>query len=151
MPAADATRGMNCMNAVDTNVLVYFVDKDEPVKRAKAVKLLDALVKGDVETVLLWQVAAEFLSCLRRWENEGRISRQEILENLGRLESMFRCVPPPQSVLRKSLELSSRYSLSHWDSMLLAACTEAGIHTLYSEDLDPGTQYDGVIVVNPFA
>ncbi len=35
--------------------------------------------------------------------------------------------------------------------MLLAACTEAGIHTLYSEDLDPGTQYDGVIVVNPFA
>ncbi len=139
------------MNAVDTNVLVYFLDKDEPAKRAKAIKLLDALVKEDVETVLLWQVAAEFLSCLRRWENEGRISRQEVLENLRRLESMFWCVPPPQSVLRKSLELSSRYSLSHWDSMLLAACIEAGVRRLYSEDLDPGTEYDSVTVVNPFA
>lgn len=36
---------MNCMNAVDTNVLVYFVDRDEPTKRAKAVELLDRLGK----------------------------------------------------------------------------------------------------------
>ena len=48
------------MNAVDTNVFVYFVDRDQPSKRAKAVELLDRLVKEDVETVLLWQVAAEF-------------------------------------------------------------------------------------------
>jgi hypothetical protein len=34
MPADADTRGMNCMNAVDTNILVYFVDRDEPVKCA---------------------------------------------------------------------------------------------------------------------
>ncbi len=39
------------MNAVDTNVLVYFVDSDEPVKRAEAVKILDRLVNEPVETV----------------------------------------------------------------------------------------------------
>ena len=139
------------MNAVDTNVFVYFVDRDEPLKRAKAVELLDRLVKEDVETVLLWQVAAEFLNCLRRWENEGRINRQEVLGNFSRLEAMFRCVPPAQPVLRKSFDLCSRYSLSHWDAMLLAACIEAGVRTLYSEDLSPGAQYDSVTVVNPFA
>ena len=32
------------MNAVDTNVLVYFVDRDEPTKRAKAIELLAGLV-----------------------------------------------------------------------------------------------------------
>ena len=63
---------------------------------------------------------------------------------------MFRYVLPTQAVLRKSLDLSSRYSLSHWDSMLVAACIEAGVHTLYSEDLASGTQYDSVTVVNPF-
>jgi predicted nucleic acid-binding protein len=151
MPADDDTRGMNCMNAVDTNVLVYFVDRDEPVKRAKAIELLDTLVQKDVETILLWQVAAEFLSCLRRWEREGRTSRLETLGTLDRLGSMFRCVPPDQAVLWKSLDLSSRYSLSHWDSMLVAACIEAGVHTLYSEDLASGAQYDSVAVVNPFA
>lgn len=139
------------MNAVDTNVLVYFVDRDEPAKRDRAIALLDGLVKENIETVLLWQVAAEFLSCLRRWENEGRISRQETLGNLKRLESMFRCVLPTQTVLRKSLDLSFRYSLSHWDSMLLAGCIEAGVRTLYSEDLDPGTLYDSVTVVDPFS
>jgi predicted nucleic acid-binding protein len=47
--------------------------------------------------------------------------------------------------------LSSRYSLSHWDSLLLAACEDAGVDTLYSEDLDDGMTYDAVTVVNPFA
>ena len=151
MPPDDDTRGTNCMNAVDTNIFVYFVDRDEPSKRAKAIELLDCLVREEVETILLWQVAAEFLNCLRRWENEGRINRHEVLGNYNRLEAMFRCVPPSQPVLRKSLDLCSRYSLSHWDAMLVAACIEAGVHTLYSEDLSSGTQYDSVKVVNPFA
>jgi predicted nucleic acid-binding protein len=138
------------MNAVDTNVLVYFVDEDEPEKRAKAVQLLHRLNEEDVETVLLWQVAGEFLSCLRRWESAGRISRQEILGHLERVEAMFRCVLPAHPILRKSLDLSSRYSLSHWDSMLLAACIAAGVRTLYSEDLGAGVQYESVTVVNPF-
>ena len=49
------------------------------------------------------------------------------------------------------LDLSFRYSLSHWDSLLLAACVDAGVDTLYSEDLDAGMTYDTVTVVNPFA
>jgi predicted nucleic acid-binding protein len=139
------------MNALDTNILVYFVDRDEPVKRAKTIQLLGTLVQQEVETVVPWQVAAEFVSCLRRWEREKRIGRQETLGNLERLDSMFRCVLPTQVVLGKSLDLSSRYSLSHWDSMLVAACIEAGVHTLYSEDLGSGAKYDSVTVVNPFA
>ena len=34
--------------------------------------------------------------------------------------------------------------------MLLAACKEAGVTTLFSEDMDPGTDYDGLTIVNPF-
>jgi predicted nucleic acid-binding protein len=139
------------MNAVDTNVLVYFVDRDEPVKRAAAVEVLDRLVNEAVETVLLWQVAAEFLSCLRRWENQGRIGRQEVVENLARVRSMVRCVLPTERIFDKSLDLSSRYSLSHWDGMLLAACIDANVSTLYSEDLGDGKTYDSVTVINPFA
>ena len=139
------------MNAVDTNVLVYFVDRDEPVKRAAAVEVLDRLVNEAVETVLLWQVAAEFLSCLRRWENQGRIGRQEVVENLARVRSMVRCVLPTERIFDKSLDLSSRYSLSHWDGMLLAACIDANVSTLYSEVLGDGKTYDSVTVINPFA
>lgn len=139
------------MNAVDTNVLVYFVDHDEPAKRAQATKLLEQLTEDGDETILLWQVAGEFLSCMRRWENEGRITREATLKHLEVMVSMFAIVLPSQPVLASSLDLSSRYSLSHWDSMLLAACIEAGVSTLYTEDLDAGMTYDTVRAVNPFA
>ena len=35
--------------------------------------------------------------------------------------------------------------------MLLAACQDAGVDLLYTEDLDPGTDYNGIRLVNPFA
>jgi predicted nucleic acid-binding protein len=64
---------------------------------------------------------------------------------------MFTIRTPTEALFQISFELRSRFSLSHWDSMLLAACKEAGVSTLFSEDLDPGTDYDGLSVVNPFA
>ena len=139
------------MNAVDTNVLVYFVDEGEPAKQAKATELLERLGEEETETTLLWQVAVEFLSCLRRWENEGRINRATTLAHLELLEATFACVLPFRPLLRTSLDLSSRYSLSHWDSLLLAACLDARVDTLFSEDLDDGMTYDTVTVINPFA
>lgn len=48
-----------------------------------------------------------------------------------------------------SFDLTSRYSLSHWDSLLVAACLEAGIDTLYSEDMGDGAVYDSLTVINP--
>lgn len=33
---------------------------------------------------------------------------------------------------------------------MLAACKEANVTTLYSEDMQAGMNYDGVSVVNPF-
>ena len=59
-------------------------------------------------------------------------------------------VPGPR-VFVHDFSLFSRFSLSHWDAMLLAACKEAGVTTLYSEDMDPGTDYDGLTIINPFA
>ena len=45
------------MNAADTNVYVYALDADEPVKQAKALELFDRLVLQAADTVLIWQVA----------------------------------------------------------------------------------------------
>ncbi len=54
------------MNAVDTNVFVYAFDADEAVKRPRAMELLEGLAQRSEETFLLWQVAGEFLNCLRK-------------------------------------------------------------------------------------
>ena len=139
------------MNAVDTNVFVYAHDADEPAKQARAHELLDRFVQLPADTILLWQVAAELLSCLRKWESAGRISAADVEANFGDVLAMFPLRLPTSQVLSTSFALKSRIRLSHWDSMLLAACKEAGVQTLYSEDLDPGTDFEGLTVVNPFA
>jgi hypothetical protein len=55
------------MNAVDTNVLLYYVDQDEPARQARATALLARLAQSGVPTLLLSQVAVEFAAGLTRW------------------------------------------------------------------------------------
>lgn len=138
------------MNAIDTNVFVYATDSDEPTKQAKAKNLLVKLVPASTRTILLWQVAGELLNCMRRWESRGKISAIDVEDNIRDVLRSFPMVISNENVITRSLSLSSRYSLSHWDSMLLAACIEVGVDTLYSEDLSGGVTYDSVQVVNPF-
>lgn len=139
------------MNAADTNVLVYAFDADEVVKRPKAEGLLRGLAQKPSETVLLWQVAGEFLNWLRKWESAGRMSADDVEANFRDVLAMFSLRLPTAVCFATSFDLRSRYSLSHWDSMLVAACKEAGVNRLYSEDMQHGADYDGVNIINPFA
>lgn len=139
------------MIAIDTNVLIYAVDSAEPAKSAKAEALLRNLVSRADPVVIPWQVAVEFLACLRRWEGAGRIGQADINDYLARFIEPLPIVFPTPACLRQSLDLSTRFSLSHWDSLLVAACTIAGITTLYSEDIDDGMTFDTVTVTNPFS
>lgn len=137
------------MNAVDTNIWLYAIDRADLPKHQRAIDLITQLA-GGVDTVIIWQVAAEFLSNLRKWRHAGRLSFADVELYLHKLLSMFPLVVPGRSQLDLSLALSTRHSLSYWDSLLLAARIEAGVTTLYSEDLSHEVAYDGVTVVNPF-
>ena len=64
---------------------------------------------------------------------------------------MFSVRSPTEAIFQISFDLRARFSLSHWDSMLLAACKEAGVTVLFPEDTGAGTDYDGLTVINPFA
>ncbi len=139
------------MTAVDTNVYVYSLDVDEPVKKAKACELLARLQLVAGETVLLWQTAGEFLRYLRTREAKGRLTSAQVEEHFQHVVKLFPLVTPTAQLLPRYFDLFERFSLSHWDCMLLAACKEAGVTTLYSEDMDAGTDYDGLRIVNPFA
>jgi predicted nucleic acid-binding protein len=139
------------MNAVDTNVFVYSLDDDEPAKQVKARDLIGRLVQPPIGTLLLWQVAAELLSCLRKWESAGRITAADVEAHFRDVIVLFPLRAPIATVFDIAFDLQKRFSLSHWDSLLLTACKEAGVTTLFSEDMAAGTDYDGLTVVNPFA
>lgn len=139
------------MNAIDTNVLAYTFDPADPVKQAKARQLVLDLVSKPSETVLLWQVAVELLAFLRKAEGQGRITGEEVKVRFQEALQIFALKIPTTQILERTFTLHERYSLSHWDSLLIAACQEAGITDLYSEDMQHGADYDGVKIINPFA
>jgi len=83
--------------------------------------------------------------------DRGRLSASDVDQHMADVSILFPVVMPSMNMIPISLGLTSRHSLSHWDSMLIAACIEANVETLYSQDLGDGEQYDTVTVVNPFA
>ena len=82
------------MTAVDANVLVYAFDSDDSVRQAQARGLLEQLIQTPAETILLWQVAGELLSCLRKWEAAGRISSTVVEAHFRDVLAMFPLSPP---------------------------------------------------------
>ena len=49
-----------------------------------------------------------------------------------------------------AVDIQQRTGASFWDAMILRSAKELGCQTLYSQDLNPGQDYEGVQVRNPF-
>ena len=132
------------MNAVDTNILIYVNDPRDPAKQSIAASLVSSLTDG----VLIWQVACEYLAASRKLEPLG-YDRVQGYQYIRDLQQVWYTVLPTWAVIDCAEELMSRFSLSHWDSMIVAACLEAKVETLYTEDFGY-SDIDGLKIVNPF-
>ena len=53
-------------------------------------------------------------------------------------------------MFRTAVEIADRYGVSYWDAAIVAAARILGCDAVYSEDLNDGQSYDGVVVINPF-
>ena len=133
------------MNAVDTNILIYVNDPRNPVKQAVAASLIPSIKEG----ILLWQVACEYLAASRKLESLG-YDRTQGYQYIRDLQQVWSTALPTWTVIDRAENLMSRFSLSHWDSMIVAACLEANVQTLYTEDFGYSS-IDGLEIVNPFA
>jgi predicted nucleic acid-binding protein len=101
-------------------------------------------------TVLPWQVLGELGQQLRRWRDQGKLSPAEFSQHIVAFRHLFALVLPTAQVFDLALGLAERFSLSHWDSMLLGACQAAGATVLYTEDMGAPRTIEGIALVNPF-
>ena len=54
------------------------------------------------------------------------------------------------ALFQRGLWLQSRWQISLWDAMILAAAESSGSRELLTEDLNHGQNYGQVCVINPF-
>ncbi|MFO0839122.1 MAG: PIN domain-containing protein [Phycisphaerae bacterium] len=134
------------MTAVDTNVLIYARDPRDPRRQSTAAELIRTLRDG----VLLWQVACEYVAASRKLAPFG-FSVSEAIDDLRDLRSIWTTALPDWSTFDRAVELQRRFSLSIWDALLVAACIEARVDELLTEDLGAQSVIEGVRIRNPFA
>lgn len=97
-----------------------------------------------------WQVLGEFAGQLQRWRRNGLIPGDYVARLVETVKTRYSIILPVPAVLNRALDLTSRYPPSHWDSMLLGACLEAGVKVLYTEDMGSPATFDGLELKNPF-
>ena len=134
------------MNAIDTNVLVYAHDPANPAKQ----KCARELIENITDPVLLWQVATEYLAVIHKLKNKGMaIDTHDAFAKVRDLAGLWPLILPSAGLIDRCENLMSKYSLQYWDAMIVAACLDAGVETLYSEDINPG-EMPGLRFINPF-
>jgi predicted nucleic acid-binding protein len=131
---------------VDTNVLLYAAstNRDEAVKRDAARKLLSA---GPI--CFSVQVAQEFFVNATR-KLTPPLSRTDALNFLNQVRPTT-VASLDHQLFEDATLLSERFQISYWDAAVVAAAKQLNCTTLYSEDLNEGQNFEGVIVRNPFS
>ena len=133
------------MIALDTNVLIYAYDGAEPKRQQTAVDLISTVQ----DAVLLWQVACEFIAASRKLNGQG-FTTADAWNRLAELVGIFPLVTPSANVLDRAKQLHLLHQVSFWDAAILAACQDANITTLYSEDVPGLANLGSLRVINPF-
>lgn len=135
---------MNDVDFLDSNVLVYAYQLDDPRKQRVARDLVRRAVEG--KFVVSTQVLTEFAATLLHKMSATPDTVTSILDDL----SAIKLVTPNRELVRRAVEAHAAYGIHFYDGLIVAAAERAGCPQIWSEDFNAGQQYFGVTVRNPF-
>jgi predicted nucleic acid-binding protein len=130
---------------LDTNILLYGYDLDAPAKRAVAQSLIEQAWLQPGGTAISVQVLQEFHVNFVR---AGHLPSDSI--TLIRDFCLWPIIDNSLTLFGLGLSVQTRWQLSLWDAMIVAAAQTSGARELFTEDLNHGQDYGGVRAVNPF-
>jgi predicted nucleic acid-binding protein len=130
----------------DTNLFLYAASKD-PADAGRKAAAREVLSREDIG--ISAQVLQEFAhnACAKKRLGLNPKETEAILQAM--LE--YPVQPVTGELVLEAFALQQRHQISYWDAAIIAAARALGCKILYTEDLNAGQDYDGVIVQNPFA
>lgn len=132
---------------LDTNLLVYTLDRRVPEKRERAVEVVRRAGRSG-GAALPAQVLAEFSSaCLRKLE--PRPEAEAVRAEVDRLLVAFPVLPLTGAVVLEAVRGVRDHTLSYYDAQIWAAARLGQVGAVLSEDFNPGATLDGVAFINP--
>ena len=135
---------MSVKRFLDTNVLVYAYI-ESPAKRATALTLVEQGWTSVGDCAISVQVLQELHVQLVR-----RGISQSDANQIIRDYAAWPVVENTVALLLAALPEQTRWKISFWDSLILAAARASGATELVSEDFSHGQDYAGIRAFNPF-
>jgi predicted nucleic acid-binding protein len=130
---------------VDTNVLLYSVDRRDSRKQARACAWLDYLWRHG-EGRLSWQVLHEFYANAVRKTGVPVTQAREMFTVFTRWTPSGVDAP----LIERGWYWMDNAQLSYWDSLILASAERLGCAVLLTEDFQADRQYGSIQVIDPF-
>jgi len=134
---------------LDTNIFVYALLASEPLKKQRAVQLLEQAL-GSHCGCISYQVIQEFANVATR-KFKQRLTNDECFQFIDAAMEPLNRVASSTELVNTALTLQQDTGYSFYDCLMLAAALQAGATTLYSEDLQHNQLSGGSLrIVNPF-
>jgi predicted nucleic acid-binding protein len=132
---------------IDTNVMLYGVDDKNTAKRDRARAWLAACWTrrcGRISTQVLhefyWNARKKFPTALSQSAARAEVRRYQ----------HWQPWPNDQATVETAWNLESRFGMSYWDCLMVAAAQQQGCAVVLTEDLQHDQRMDGLRIVSPF-
>jgi predicted nucleic acid-binding protein len=132
---------------LDTNILVYAYDQNEPRKQGIARKLITDGIKNE-NLLFSVQVLGEFFNVVTRHIPQP-MTPGEAKEIIA-IISFLPVQEIDSAMVNRAIDTHKRYQISYWDALIVSAAERAGCTSIFSEDLSHGQLYHSIAVLNPF-
>ena len=132
---------------LDTNILVYAHDQTAGEKQRTAKHLLSRLLdqrKGLLSTQVLMEFAVTMTQKVRYPLDSGLVI--DLIKDF----STWNIFQPGSEDIVEGLRIAKRFRIHFWDAMIIRAASALNATFLWTEDLNDGQSYDGVVARNPF-
>lgn len=130
---------------LDTNILVYAFDKENPEKR----KIALSLIEHEKPWRISWQVAQEF-SSVALHKFKVPLDTDYLTDFSTEILWPHCTVFPSPQIHRTAIQIHRETQYRFYDCLIVAAALESGARILYSEDLQHGRSFGDLKIVNPF-
>ncbi len=129
---------------LDTNILVYLFDCDEPGKKAVA----ESMFRDAVGIRLSTQVLQEFYVTVTRKLGRPMLPKQALIA-VEHFQT-YLVAPITNDLINKGIRRSIDAKISFWDGLIVETALAERADLLVTEDLQDGWQIGSMRVWNPF-
>lgn len=140
---------MDTSYLLDTNLLVYCFDENEPEKKERALATIDA-VGQEPSAALPVQVLSEFAN-VALYTLEPPLAPDEVAEQIELYREVFPILPLTPVVVQEAVRGVRDHSFSYFDAQIWATAKLNQAPAVLSEDFPVGATVEGVTFINPLA